>query len=619
MDRTKVSPAVRAARRAVKKGVSPIPIPRKSKAPDFRDWINARYTDDEIEPTFKGQNIGVLLGEASEGLVDVDLDSPAARELAPLFLPPTKMIHGRDSAPLSHWWYRVPHPPKVQKYTDPLDKASLVELRGTGGQTVVPPSVHPTGEKLRWHSSQEGWSAHDAPEVRRVDLEVAVSRLAAAALLAKYWPDPGSRHDAALALCGGLLRGGWSPTQVSEFVIEVAEVGGDEEARERRLDVGTTQRRIEQGKSVQGWPSLESAIEPDVVRKAREWLRLDVTEDEETGEIERLRNKRALGQAIAEGIEDPPQVVPGLLYAGMVHWWQGEPESGKTLLLLSLALDLVRRGRSVMLVDEESGLAMTADRLARMGADPGQLDQYFHYYEMPGLTLSEEDRTSLLVEVEEIAPDLVIFDSCADLLTQAGMDEDDAFEITTYYRSVLQPIAHEHGAAVAMIDHVVKSKEARGTYARGSGAKKAKTDVAWTVTPQSRFALDPPKIGLIELKIAKDRLGRLPGRVAFRVGGTAAGKTIVEQVKDQGGSVIEPTDRIRVDITNFLLEHAGSPDQAISTRTLRQEIEGKAETIQEVLEGMENSPESLVRSRTHNGAKLWWASDNEAVVEVDFS
>ena len=50
-------------------------------------------------------NIGVLLGEPSGWLIDVDLDCDEAVALAPKFLPPTGATSGRPGKPASHWWY----------------------------------------------------------------------------------------------------------------------------------------------------------------------------------------------------------------------------------------------------------------------------------------------------------------------------------------------------------------------------------------------------------------------------------------------------------------------------------------------------------------------------------
>ena len=81
--------------------------------------------------------------------------------------------------------------------------STIVELRQDGHQTVVPPSLHESGELCGW--DEEGEPA----EVDANDLFQRVHILAAAALLARHWPAKGRRHDAALALSGMLLRAGW--------------------------------------------------------------------------------------------------------------------------------------------------------------------------------------------------------------------------------------------------------------------------------------------------------------------------------------------------------------------------------------------------------------------------
>ena len=154
-----------AARRYIEQGRAPVPIPFKAKKPVLKGWQNLRLTLKTVLKRFNGheQNIGIILGEASKGLTDADLDCWEAIALAKYFLPPTGSIFGRKSAPRSHWSYVLSTALKTQQWAEPYDKTvhadkdklMLVELRGTGSQTVFPPSAHPSGEPIEFDKDGE--------------------------------------------------------------------------------------------------------------------------------------------------------------------------------------------------------------------------------------------------------------------------------------------------------------------------------------------------------------------------------------------------------------------------------------------------------------------------------
>jgi len=125
------------------RGFAVVPIPGGRKRPVISSWQELRIRSEELNEYFNGhpQNVGILLGEPSGWVVDVDLDVPEAVELGPLFLTST-VKSGRESAPRSHWWYRS-EGAHTQRWKD-TDGVTLVELRSTGCQTLVEPST-PTG------------------------------------------------------------------------------------------------------------------------------------------------------------------------------------------------------------------------------------------------------------------------------------------------------------------------------------------------------------------------------------------------------------------------------------------------------------------------------------------
>ena len=275
-----------AAIRYHKQGWVPLPLPHLKKRPVLPDWSNFRFdlsALDEHFPAGGEQNIGLLLGAPSNGLVDVDLDCPEARAAAPFLLPKTDMIGGRESAPDSHWWYIVDSPPE-KSATDLNDPTKLdndptrhmLELRSTGGQTVVPPSIYPTDlEKGHPEPERSVWSKRTGPaRVNFIDLWVAVRAVGAAALLGRYWPR-GSRNKAALALAGGLLQAGWEAEKVENFIRAVCAAAKDEESQDRVATVAATVERRATDKTATGWPALANLLGQAgkvIVDLVKEWL-----------------------------------------------------------------------------------------------------------------------------------------------------------------------------------------------------------------------------------------------------------------------------------------------------------------------------------------------------------
>ena len=279
-----------AARDYLRRGFAPIPIPARSKAPSLPDWPNLRIEEKDMDELFT-ENVGLLLGTPSRGLVDVDLDARETIALAPLFLPPTAMIHGRASRPRSHWWFIVDPAPPTKRFQD-TDGTCLVELRSTGGQTVVPPSVHPEGEAIEWADDNE-------PAIVPPDtLSTAVRRLAAAALLVRHYPAQGGRQDFALALAGLLLKAGWEASKVEHFVTAVAEAAHDEEAQKRAATVRRTQESIAQGKRVTGFRALSDAVGDAVVKRLTDWL--DIPRGRRTPDNRAPADANANGNALEQ-------------------------------------------------------------------------------------------------------------------------------------------------------------------------------------------------------------------------------------------------------------------------------------------------------------------------------
>ncbi len=257
--------------------LAPIDMPPRSKDPGYPGWQHKRISAEDIDACFppgQPRNIAVLNGGPSGNTVDVDLDVAEARRIAKQMLPTTGWIFGRPSSPRSHYVYRTQSELASAKVAfEDVDGTMLVELRGSGGLTVFPPSLHKeTGEPIAWDTFTE------PAELPLDELRRAVSELAAATLIARHWPNEGSRDNAAMAITGALLRApGWDEERVSRFTYAIAVASGDEEARMRAGKTKGTANKQAEGRSTTGWPRLAEVLGQDgeaVVRRVREWLGL---------------------------------------------------------------------------------------------------------------------------------------------------------------------------------------------------------------------------------------------------------------------------------------------------------------------------------------------------------
>jgi hypothetical protein len=139
-------------------------------------WPTLRLTLDQLRAELDrpSKGVGVLLGEPSGGLVDVDLDHAAAVEAADVILPRTALVSGRTRRPRTHRWFVAVGAPTLAHQA--RDTGMLVELRSTGGQTVLPPSPHPEGIYE--------WDTYGEPtRIDAAELVKLVGQVAAAAFL----------------------------------------------------------------------------------------------------------------------------------------------------------------------------------------------------------------------------------------------------------------------------------------------------------------------------------------------------------------------------------------------------------------------------------------------------
>lgn len=300
------------ARRYIERGLSPIPVPPRSKNPNREGWQHERHGLEEVDRVWSnGQGIGLLCGAPSRWLVDVDLDVPEAVFLAGRFLSPTR-TSGHGDALDAHWWF-YSEGIETKMFYDTDGKKRLIELRANGCQTIVAPSVHPDGDEYQWNTALEVETVA-ASELRRD-----INKLATAVLIARPLPEHrklggGGRHDYALALAGYMLRNGRLDRQtVLDILVAAWDAKGwpsEQARREAHQDleraVEDTVRKLGQGKKVTGGRRLEE-MEAGLPAKIADYW--DWSEGDEDGnaseEKEERRNQavRLIGYAL-EDVED---------------------------------------------------------------------------------------------------------------------------------------------------------------------------------------------------------------------------------------------------------------------------------------------------------------------------
>lgn len=205
----------------------------------------------------------------------------------------------------------------------------------------------------------------------------------------------------------------------------------------------------------------------------------------------------------------------GLLYPGMVHTFFGEPESGKSLLLQWACVDALEGGLDVLYIDFESDEQSILRRLMALRARPKRIQKRFTYVR-PEADLSSDKDSKMWQQLLARSFDLAVIDGVTESLDLFGFKSTDNDNVARWMRTVPRELAARTGAAVALIDHVTKSREGRGRFPVGAQAKlSAITGAAYSVQTTQRLV--GGRHGEFLVRMAKDRPG---GIVRHALSGT---------------------------------------------------------------------------------------------------
>jgi hypothetical protein len=304
---------------------------------------------------------------------------------------------------------------------------------------------------------------------------------------------------------------------------------------------------------------------------------------------------RDLGPVITGDAGEPPPAVLSrddgncLFYPGKVNGLLGESESGKTWVVLLAVVQQLEQLRKVLYIDCEDTASGLVARLQALGAkDQAILDLFTYISPEESLhTLASADLTETL-DLNNYG--LIVLDGVNAGMTMLGLELESNTDATKFAQILLRPLSRT-GAAVVTIDHVPKSKEARGKGGIGAQAKRAMvTGCALSVDVVAAFGRGTT--GKLKLTVDKDRPGHVRGFSAFA---KEAGTAILESNADTGGvsvrveapdlrpvaerEVFRPT-YLMARISQFLSSTEGD----LSQRAIEEAIEGKSTVIRSALE-----------------------------------
>lgn len=468
-----------------------MPVNHGSKAPSLNNWQSGKYQFTELDVQ-SDDNVGVLLGSLSDNLIDLDLDCDEAQVIANSSIEDgfnAMMSRGGDYP--THYFFHAKDTVKTKRYKD-IDGSTILEIRGDGCQTIIPPSIHPDGSSYVWLQEP---SLQQKIEVSPPRLEKNAALLAVLSLLARHWPE-GSRHDAALSISGLFARIGYSQSDSERYVWHICTAARDNEVKDRVRAVGDTFKEFERNGSTTGIPTLKRIFPGEVIDKVTEWLGVD--KEYENSRKESVQYSQysmvSLQDFMGANDEELESLVDGIIWKGRVHWLFSDPGVGKTLLALSLGLSVASglpisnrdvKQCPVMIFEEDSSFAVIRDYVNKICSHYG-----FDFTSLPvtinnnqGLRISsheDADEVWSIISNADPLPGLVIFDSCerivpSDTFTSKELDPLDK----------LTKKCSQHGITTVILDHTNKSSNgpsqfkssSKLDYLYGSRAKSAICDI----------------------------------------------------------------------------------------------------------------------------------------------
>lgn len=316
---------------------------------------------------------------------------------------------------------------------------------------------------------------------------------------------------------------------------------------------------------------------------------------------------------------DQPVITPNLLsrtdgicllYPGQVHALNAEPEAGKSWVALLACLQQIHQSNHVLYYDLEDNAGEIVARLLHLGATPTDILDYFHYIR-PDDPLDPTATAKAAALAQTHQPTLAVIDGVTEAIVSMGGSIKDNDDIARFLAALPRPLAR-NGAAVLILDHVVKDKDTRGRWGIGGQHKLAGIDGgSYTLEIVTPFAIGKP--GSSRLIINKDRHGQVRCHATTHGPNQLAGT--VKFDSQPGGHIdvtITPADQPEhtwagpTHCQDAILELlSGMPGEAVSVNQIAPRLRAKGnsfrrETISTSLEILADTGRLTVRTGPRN-------------------
>ena len=458
-----------AAIEAAERGFAVFPVQSKRPLVSWRADSSADPDTVRAMPWGEATGIGVDCGKSGLVVVDID-DLDAIPDLSEqLGWDPTSDVTliSRTGRGGMHLFYRAGS-------TEVKNSASKVvqgvDIRGSGGFVVIPPSAHDSGATYEWLTDHEPapipermvavFNYREERTISDTPASISHERWGLAALAAGAHDieasAPGQRNDELNSVAYrifGIVKGG-------------------------HLDYATARARLERAGLHVGLASDEVAGTLDSAWRAAE-PRHPASEAPPVPSTGGMQSKpaerktfRVLSPDDLEQLPPPQWLLRDRLPEGQT-WVYGEPGSGKTFLALDWALTVAASGLNVLYFVGEGVTGFARRVAAWRAARKPDLTGFYAIPQAPHL-LDPSSVEALRDTVAEYSPALVVIDTFA--RASVGGEENSARDVGMAI-DALDGLQRDYGCSSLVIHHSNKS----GSGERGSSAIRGAADATWEV------------------------------------------------------------------------------------------------------------------------------------------